>query len=164
MLAVEELNFSNLLRRGLYPIPPLPGPGQPLRLMPVNSFWLGRGMDLKQKAVDGVMLTTAPGRIDLYNADDFTAALSAALADSKTALILDFSDVEYISSAGFRSLLITFRASKTGSKGFGVAALTPTIKEIFDIARFSQALPIFQTTREAVAQLAPDALARFDAG
>ena len=160
MLAVEELNFSNLLRRGLYPIPPLPGPGRPLRLMPVNSFWLGRGMDLKQKAVDGVMLTTAPGRIELYNADAFTAAL----ADSKTALILDFSDVEYISSAGFRSLLITFKASKTGSKGFGVAALTPTIKEIFDIARFSQALPIFQTTREAVAQLAPDALARFDAG
>jgi anti-anti-sigma factor len=164
MLAVEELNFSNLLRRGLYPIPPLPGPGRPLRLMPVNSFWLGRGMDLKQKGVDGVTLATAPGRIDLYNADDFTAALSAALADSKIALILDFSDVEYISSAGFRSLLITFKASKTGNKGFAVAALTPTIKEIFDIARFSQALPIFQTTREAVAQLAPDALARFDAG
>ena len=117
-------------------------------------------MDLKQKGVDGVTLATAPGRIDLYNADAFTAAL----ADSKTALILDFSDVEYISSAGFRSLLITFKASKTGNKGFGVAGLAPTIKEIFDIARFSQALPIFQTTREAVAQLAPDALARFDAG
>ncbi len=105
-------------------------------------------MDLKQRGVDGVTLAAASGRIDLSNADGFTAALATALADS----------------AGIRSLVVTAKASKTGNKGFGVAALTPTLKEIFDIARLSQALSIFQTTREAVAQLAPDALARFDAG
>ncbi len=121
-------------------------------------------MDLKQRGVDGVTLAAASGRIDLSNADGFTAALATALADSKTALILDLSKVEYISSAGIRSLVVTAKASQTGNKGFGVAALTPTLKEIFDIARLSQALSIFQTTREAVAQLAPDALARFDAG
>lgn len=121
-------------------------------------------MDLKQKSVDGITLATASGRIDLSNADAFTSALSAALAESKTALILDLSKVEYISSAGLRSLVITHKAAKAGNKGFGVGALTPTLKEIFEIARLNQALPVFQTIREAVAQLAPDALAKFDAG
>jgi hypothetical protein len=38
------------------------------------------------------------------------------------------------------------------------------LAEIFTIARLHQVIPIFQTTREAVAKLAPDALTQFDAG
>lgn len=119
-------------------------------------------MNLNQKSMGGTMLTSASGRIDLSNADDFTTALAAALSEAKAALILDLSKVDYISSAGLRSLMITLKASKTDSKNFGVAALQPMLAEIFTIARLNQVIPIFQTTREAVAQLAPDALAQFD--
>lgn len=121
-------------------------------------------MNLNQKGAGGAMLTSASGRIDLSNADDFTAALAAALAASKTVLILDLSDVDYISSAGLRSLMITLKASKADDKGFAVAALKPMLAEIFSIARLNQVIPIFPTTREAVARLAPDALTQFDAG
>ncbi len=121
-------------------------------------------MDLNQKGVGGATLAMASGRIDLSNADDFTTALSAALTETKSALILDLSKVDYISSAGLRSLMITLKASRTENKGFGVAALQPMLAEIFSIARLSQVIPIFQTTRDAVAKLAPDALAQFDMG
>ena len=121
-------------------------------------------MELNQKGMGGAVLALASGRVDLSNADVFTTALSAALNQTKTALILDLSRVDYISSAGLRSLMITFKASRTQNKGFGVAALQPILAEIFSIARLSQVIPIFQTTREAVARLAPDALAQFDAG
>ena len=121
-------------------------------------------MNLNQKDVGSVLLASASGRIDLSNADDFTTALSAALTGSKAALILDLSRVDYISSAGLRSLMITFKASKTDNKSFGVAALKPMLAEIFSIARLNQVIPIFATTREAIAKLAPEALAQFDAG
>ena len=121
-------------------------------------------MDLNRKGVGDAVLAKACGRIDLSNADAFTTALSAALTESKTALILDLSKVDYISSAGLRSLMIAFKASKAESKGFGVAALQPMLAEIFSIARLSQVIPIFPTAREAVAKLAPDALAQFDLG
>jgi len=120
-------------------------------------------MDLNQKGVGSALLTAAVGRIDLSNADDFTAALSAALNQSKAALILDLSKVDYISSAGLRSLMITLKDSKADNKAFGVAALQPMLAEIFTIARLNQVMPIFQTVREAVAKLAPDALTQFDA-
>lgn len=119
-------------------------------------------MNLNQKGVGSVLLATASGRIDLSNADDFTAALATALGASKAALIVDLSKVDYISSAGLRSLVITLKASRTDNKGFAVAALQPMLAEIFTIARLNQVIPIFQTTREAVAKLAPDALAVFD--
>ena len=121
-------------------------------------------MELNQKGIGGAVLALASGRVDLSNADAFTTALSAALNQTETALILDLSKVDYISSAGLRSLMVTFKASKTQNKGFAVAALQPMLAEIFSIARLSQVIPIFQTTREAVVRLAPDALAQFDAG
>ena len=52
----------------------------------------------------------------------------------------------------------------SNANGSWVAALQPMLAEIFTIARLSQVIPIFQTTREAVADLAPDGLAEFDAG
>ena len=121
-------------------------------------------MDLNQKGVSGAVLAMASGRIDLSNADDFTTALSAALTATNTALVLDLSKVDYISSAGLCSLMITLKASKTQNRGFGVAALPPGLAEIFPIARLSQVIPVFQTNREAVARLAPDALTQFDMG
>lgn len=121
-------------------------------------------MDMNHKGVGDAVLAMASGRIDLSNADTFTTALSAALTETKTALILDLSEVEYISSAGLRSLIVTLKTSKTENKSFGVAAMQPMLAEIFAIARLSQVIPVFQTTREAVAKLAPDALAQFDAG
>jgi hypothetical protein len=45
-----------------------------------------------------------------------------------------------------------------------VAPVQPMLAEIFTITRLSQVIPIFQTTREAIAKLAPDGLAEFDAG
>jgi anti-anti-sigma factor len=121
-------------------------------------------MNLNQKDVGSAMLASASGRIDLSNADDFTTSLSAALSMTKAALVLDLSKVEYISSAGLRSLMITLKASKTENKGFAVSALQPMLIEIFAIARLNQVIPIFETTREAIAKLAPDALVKFDAG
>lgn len=121
-------------------------------------------MELNRRGVGDAVLAQAYGRIDLSNADAFTSALSAALTDSKAALILDLSEVDYISSAGLRSLMITLKASKAEDKDFAIVALQPTLAEIFAIARLSQVIPIFQTTRDAVAKLAPQALAALDVG
>jgi anti-anti-sigma factor len=121
-------------------------------------------MDLNPKGVGDAMLAMASGRIDLSNAEHFTTALLAALTGTRTALILDLSRVDFISSAGLRSLVMAQKAAKTANKDFGIAALPPMLVEIFSIARLNHMIPIFQTTREAVAKLAPDALTQFDMG
>jgi anti-sigma B factor antagonist/stage II sporulation protein AA (anti-sigma F factor antagonist) len=116
----------------------------------------------QRQLADSVILLPA-GRIDLSNADGFKDVLLEAVAAAKAAVILDFSRVEYVSSAGLRSLMI---ASKTGTaRGvkLGVAAMQPIVKEIFTISRFHLVLPCFETVREALAKLDPPALASYDA-
>jgi anti-sigma B factor antagonist/stage II sporulation protein AA (anti-sigma F factor antagonist) len=121
-----------------------------------------RSMDSSETKVGGAVLLKPAGRLDLSNADAFKDALSAALSSAQGALIVDLSGVEYISSAGLRSLMIVFKASKGESKGFAVAALQPLVLEIFTISRFNTVFPLFNTLREAVEKLTPDALAEFD--
>ena len=120
-------------------------------------------MDSSETRVGGAILLTPAGRIDLSNSDTFKDELLAALESAPSALIVDMVDVEYISSAGLRSLMIAFKASKGASKAFAVAGLQPLVLEIFTISRFNTVFPLFNTAREAVEKLAPDGLAAFDA-
>lgn len=118
-------------------------------------------MNWNERSLGDAMLVSAAGRIDLSNADTFKDALAAALAKAKTALIIDLSGVDYISSAGLRSLMIVFKAGKAEGKAFAIAALRPLLLEIFTISRFNLVFPLFDTVRDAVAKLAPDAVDRF---
>ena len=120
-------------------------------------------MDLKDKSAGGVVVATAPGRIDLSNADQFQAALTAALAKAGTALVLDLSQVDLITSGGFRALMIVLKASKTQNKGFALTGLRPLVKEVFDIGHFGQVLSLFDSVRDAVAKLDPDSLPALEA-
>ena len=115
-------------------------------------------MDLKDKNAGGVIVSAAPGRIDLSNADQFQQALSAALAKARTALVLDLSGVDLITSGGFRALVIVLKASKVQNKGFALTGLRPLVKEVFEIGHFGHVLTVFDTVREAVARLDPDSL------
>ena len=101
-------------------------------------------------------LVKADGRIDMANAEAFRESLDSALATAKSAMIVDMEGVDYISSAGLRALMIAFRASKAAGKGFGVAALTPLVLEIFTISRFNLVFPLYGSVREALQALAPD--------
>lgn len=116
-------------------------------------------MDLSERSYGDAVLVSAAGRIDLTNADEFKDALSAALTNAKTALVLDFAGVEYISSAGLRSLMIVFKAAKAQGKAFAIAALQPLLLEIFTISRFNLVFPLFDGVRDAFAKVAPNALA-----
>jgi anti-sigma B factor antagonist/stage II sporulation protein AA (anti-sigma F factor antagonist) len=116
-------------------------------------------MNLTQKQLANSVILLPAGRIDLSNADLFKDALLEAVSAAKAAVVLDFSGVEYVSSAGLRSLMI---ASKTGAERsvkLAVAAMQPIVKEIFTISRFHLVLPCFETVRDALAQLDPAALA-----
>ncbi|HEY0265792.1 MAG TPA: STAS domain-containing protein [Rhizomicrobium sp.] len=118
---------------------------------------------MSETGVGDAMLVAASGRVDLSNADSFKDALAAAQDRTKGALILDLSGVDYISSAGLRALMIVFKAGKAAGKAFGITGLTPLLAEIFTISRFNQVFPLFETAREAIANLAPDALPAYDA-
>ena len=108
-------------------------------------------MAFGESTVGGAVIVKADGRIDMSNADAFRDSLMSAVSTAKSAVIVDMAGVDYISSAGLRSLMIAFRSAKDAGKGFSVAALTPLVLEIFTISRFNMVFPLHGGVAEALA-------------
>ena len=102
---------------------------------------------------DGDILVLSPtGRIDNDTSPSFQARLLAALTPG-AAVLVDFSEIEYVSSAGLRALMMGSKQSKAANGRLAVSALGPVVKEIFEISRFSLVVQVFDTTADALAAL-----------
>ena len=94
-----------------------------------------------EKAQNGDALSLkVSGRLDTVTAPQLSDALTASLEGAQS-LRLDFSELEYISSAGLRVLL---QAQKTMQKRGGMVVSHPneTVMEVLDVTGFSDILTI----------------------
>jgi anti-anti-sigma factor len=94
------------------------------------------------------------GHLDSHTYQSADSELEPVLADaSVNLLVLDLSDLEYISSAGLRTV---FRARKSlGSRGGKVLVANPQpqIRKVFDLVKAVPFSEIFSSTAEADAYL-----------
>ena len=108
-------------------------------------------MILSEQTVGKVTVVEAAGRIDSANSPKLQERIAALMAGGTGAILLDLDKVEYISSAGFRSLLLLARqAGQTGCR-FVLCGLRPKVKQLFDLGGFLDLLPIAGTREEGIA-------------
>ena len=97
-------------------------------------------MELEKK-YEGTRLTIAlKGRLDTESAPRLNAELAASLGGI-TELVLDMTELSYISSAGLRSLLIAQRQMNRQGRMVIVGA-RESIKDVFRITGFSELLTV----------------------
>ena len=108
-------------------------------------------MEIRQSRFGDYLVLHAAGRIDTQTSETFQTELLAAIADSGTDLIIDFAQVEYISSAGFRALMTAARQVPREHR-IAVVALNELVRELFAIARFHHVISVFASAEEAVAE------------
>jgi len=123
-------------------------------------------VEFSSRKLDDVVLAVPVGQIDHPNAQQLQQALTPILDDSsagKTALVLDFTDVTYVSSMGLRVLMVAAKQMRSRSARMAVAALQPVVAEIFDIARFRHVVEVFPSVRDALQALSAPALEAYDA-
>ena len=93
------------------------------------------------KTMNGNALTIAlEGRLDTTTAPELEQALKESL-DSTQELIMDFSKLDYISSAGLRVLLSAHKSMRTKG-GMKVVNVNEIVKEVFDVTGFADILDI----------------------
>ena len=104
------------------------------------------------KSGDAVVLKFA-GRFDATTATIAMEKLSAALTPDKQRLVLDFSRLEFISSAGLQVLLVARNKLHHAQGKIVICSLKDYLKNIFDIAGFAKLFEIYATRAEALKRL-----------
>jgi anti-anti-sigma factor len=122
-------------------------------------------VDISERSYGPVSVFAPVGRVDLTTGDVFQKRLLGSVARGKvdgSSLVLDFSEVGYISSIGLRAIMMAAKQAKANNTKLALANLSPTVKEIFDISGFSSIIKILPTTREALAWVSEQAASAFD--
>ncbi len=110
-------------------------------------------MKFTSKRQGSRLVFTPDGRIDHASADAFSVAITPYLADCKlggTPLILDFGNIEYVSSMGLRALMLVARQVKAQGGHVAIAALSPMVQEVFEVSRFNLVFTIFDSVDSAM--------------
>ena len=111
-------------------------------------------MELTERRAGKTVVLAPAGRIDMATADQFRERLIPLITSAAAggeSVVLDFSDVDYISSAGLRVLMLAAKEARSSGSKIAVAALQPLVNEIFQISRFDKVLPCHGAVNEAVA-------------
>jgi anti-anti-sigma factor len=106
-------------------------------------------MQIAEAKKNGVMVVSVDGRVDASNAPTLEQKLLALIAAGEKHLVIDCTQLEYVSSAGLRVLLVAAKRLSDGT--LGLAALNKQIHDVFDIAGFSSIFQIYRTQDEAIA-------------
>ncbi|MES2039340.1 MAG: STAS domain-containing protein [Pseudomonadota bacterium] len=96
---------------------------------------------------------TPAGRLDSNNSAAFEKEILTAIEAGEVQILIDFSDLAYISSAGLRVILLTAKKTKAASGKLVLCSLNASINEVFLVSGFNAILDI-QANKDA-------ALARF---
>jgi anti-sigma B factor antagonist len=109
-------------------------------------------MDINIQPVDGVNVASIVGDIDGSNAVAAQARI-LALAQSNTSFVLDMSKVGYMSSAGLRMLLASYRAIAGKGGSVVLAGLSDELADTMSLTGFLSFFKTSGTVAEAVGLL-----------
>jgi anti-anti-sigma factor len=102
------------------------------------------------KAVNGVTVVTLMRRFDSETAPEVESALKELMEKGQKKIVCDFSSVEYINSTGLRILLSAVKMMARSGGTLTMCSLRPPVKNVFEIAGFTQIFRIFGSCDEAV--------------
>jgi len=91
----------------------------------------------------GCTVIEVHGRLDSSGAQQFDQRSSDLLGGGATRLVLDLSSLEYVSSAGLRSVLTAAKGARAAGGELVIAGLRGVTKEVFSISGFDTILPTF---------------------
>ena len=109
-------------------------------------------MELTIEKQTGTAIVAAGGRLDASGAPDFESRCKTLIQEGTSRLLLDFAKVDYISSAGLRSLLVLAKAVKSAGGALVLCCLAPAVRDVMTISGFDNILPL-AADRTAALQL-----------
>lgn len=111
-------------------------------------------MEVAVEHVGPVVRIAPRGRIDSASAEVFGNHLRHAIDGGCRRLVVDFRDVKYITSAGFRSLLVADASMREVAGSLALCGLPRDVHNLFQIGAFTEDFLILATLEECLARFA----------
>ena len=109
-------------------------------------------MEMREEKIGRVAVVAAAGRIDNRTAGDLERSLFRHLDTGEAQLLVDLSEVEYISSAGLRVLMKAANVLRKRGGRLVLCGLVGSVREVFDLAGLIPLLAVEPSRDRALAR------------
>ena len=105
------------------------------------------------KLTDKAVFIETSGRMDASMAPNFEAQCQKWIDKGSVYIVADLEKMEYLSSAGLRSILLVSKKLKAAGGKLLFCHVHGSVKEIFDISGFSSMFEFYKSPEEALAHI-----------
>ena len=109
-------------------------------------------MDIIETDTGGILVLEPSGGINSTNAKAFAVRIVDIIQARRCNIVIDFQRVKYISSAGFRSLLIIGKSIGSVQRKLVLCGMSPEVRRVFEIAMFDGDFVICSSRDDAALQ------------
>ncbi len=111
---------------------------------------MGVGIKIELEEIEQRVILRIDGRLDASSAPILERKLNKLLDEHHYSLLLDFTRVDYLSSAGLRVLLSASKKIKEKKGAFTLFSLQDEVLEIVKMAGFDKILHLCSNEKEAL--------------
>ena len=102
---------------------------------------------------DNISVFNLTGRLDSNTSPELEEVIASQIENGSNSMIINFENLDYISSAGLRVILKTTKDLKRREGKLMLCAMQDYVKEVFEIAGFDTFLPIVPTMNDAMSSM-----------
>jgi anti-sigma B factor antagonist len=109
-------------------------------------------VEITESEQDGTTIVEPRGRIDTNSAKPFGERITGLIGSGAHRVVIDLRQIPYISSAGFRCLLIAAKMMDEAKGKLVLCGMSAEIRRLFEIGAFTDLFTICGTRDEGVAK------------
>lgn len=106
-------------------------------------------MHIREEKLNEIHIFIIEGRLDSNTAPTFEEKVGEVIATGVKWIIIDFKNLEYVSSAGLRVIFNTITGLNRLEGKLVLCSMADYVKEVFEVSGFDSFLPIMDSRDEA---------------
>jgi len=110
-------------------------------------------MEIHETKQDAAVILSVKGRVDASSSAGLEQRLLGLIESGERRIVVDCAQLDYISSAGLRALLVAVKRLNASGGKMALGDLKDEIREVFDIAGFSSIFSIYPNTDAALGKM-----------
>jgi anti-sigma B factor antagonist/stage II sporulation protein AA (anti-sigma F factor antagonist) len=111
-------------------------------------------VDLKEEKKGDVLILRFKGRLDAISTSSAEKKVFECINHGQNKLLLNFAEVDYLSSAGMRMLLSTTKKLKTLSGKLVVCSVTTNVMDVLKMSGFDHVLDLSKSEEDGLNKFA----------
>ena len=96
------------------------------------------------------MVITLEGSLDAQSEKEFQDNVIESVQSGEKSILLDFSNVAYVSSAGLRAILIIAKQQKESGGRLAACGLQESVAEIFSVSGFDAIVDVYSDLESGI--------------